>query len=433
MPKKNEISTSDKWNLLEDEYHILDGIKQDGVFYISADQMLELGRKTTYKFEPRLLSHYDNSQSQPDLFKKNAISILPVTRGQYVLGHFNPFMRIKDYEDFPIKTVAPAPDWQESTKTSLRFNESMGIAYAEQVGIISDFTGENELVASVAGRHSGNSWFYKIRSDQTYLKLEVANPQIEVDGGYEGRHSLVLLEAKNKAVGEFCLRQLYFPYRTWRNYIHKTVRTVFMSISGDDFYLLEYEFPDPEMFEGHLVNKMHYIVQGNLISRREFKELIHITAVKPSLLDESLFPQANSPTKTFNIIDYLSKEPRTKNDIAGYIGFDPRQSDYYGNSGAYFGFIERGINQGIWKVTKDGLAFSQAKERDRKLIFMKALLQRPVFREVLQSWFENNEIPDESFVIACMQHQKIPLNSMTTRRRASTVRNWIRWVANNIG
>ena len=77
----------DKWRILFDKYRIEREIEKHGRFYITADQIREVK-------EPRLMTKFDTRESLPRVFGKK-ISILPVSRGGYVLGEFDL------YQDFP--------------------------------------------------------------------------------------------------------------------------------------------------------------------------------------------------------------------------------------------------------------------------------------------------------------------------------------------
>ena len=68
----------DKWRILFDKYRIEREIEKHGRFYITADQIREVK-------EPRLMTKFDTRESLPRVFGKK-ISILPVSRGGYVLG-----------------------------------------------------------------------------------------------------------------------------------------------------------------------------------------------------------------------------------------------------------------------------------------------------------------------------------------------------------
>ena len=416
------------WDALESQYHILQTVQANDVAILTAGQITALGAiKPDIKFEARLLTHFDNRQEQPEFFNKNDLSIFPTTRGTYAIGHFSPYASVPDIAGLPVKHVPPIT--LESAVTGLRFNESMGLNYALATGILKDFVGE-ELTGTVAGRHSGGKWGYSVKSGSTMIPLSVDNPQIEIDGGYEGAGSLVLVEAKNKTVGEFNLRQLYYPYRAWASRVKKPVRTVFAAISGDDFFLFEYEFPNPMIFEAKATkNRCHYIIDSETFHKAEIWKMITATSTLPE--PQYPFPQANSPITTMDIISFIAANPgSTCDDIAAYIGFDPRQADYYCNSAAYFGFLERDKSaHGVFALTQLGAAWSSASKRTQKELFIKALLAKRVFRESIEWWLANDAAPDKIVVGGLMKKAGLNLGPSLQERRSSTVRKWVKWLS----
>ena len=427
MPKK-ETNLDAAWNALDSEYELIKHIEADGVVELTAEQIhavRESGKYKGVKFEPRLLTHFDNRQQQPSLFLDNNVSILPKQRGSYVIGTFNPFVSITDYEKFETIHIRPVP--LVSATADNRMNEAMGLNYALACGILQDFTGQ-ELKSTIAGRHAAGTWNYGIKSGKATVKLLAENPQIEVDGGYEGPDSIVLTEAKNNIVQEFCLRQLYFPYRTWLNKVKKPIRCVFVAISGDDYYLVEYVFPDPELFHANRIKTLHYIVDANEITETKLIKLFNNAVCKPEPEDIP-FPQADNTRTTFDIIEYYGQNAEVdKWDIAKYVGFTDRQSDYFCNSAAYFGFLERNGN-GRFTLTPRGKSFCNASTRKRKELFASALFERPVFRDCYQYYLENEVIPDRNATIEIMKrHIKLNTEGMYTRR-SSTVRSWTKWLA----
>ena len=74
------------WEKLFDRYHIPDEIERNGQFIISAKQIKELR-------EPRLMTKFDHRVNLPGIFAANGLSILPITRGDYVISSFDAWRR----------------------------------------------------------------------------------------------------------------------------------------------------------------------------------------------------------------------------------------------------------------------------------------------------------------------------------------------------
>ena len=72
------------WESLFDKYDIINRISEEGEFKISAAQIKEFR-------EPRLMTKFDHKENLPDIFVKNKLSILPITRGDYVISTFKAY------------------------------------------------------------------------------------------------------------------------------------------------------------------------------------------------------------------------------------------------------------------------------------------------------------------------------------------------------
>jgi hypothetical protein len=61
-----------------EKYDILSKIDKDGHFEITSSQINEF-------MESRLMTKFDYSTNLPELFQENRLSILPITRGSYLI------------------------------------------------------------------------------------------------------------------------------------------------------------------------------------------------------------------------------------------------------------------------------------------------------------------------------------------------------------
>lgn len=419
------------WEALDAHYGILSAIDKQGVFELSAADIHEMRRAyPAVKFEPRLLTHFDNQLQQPHFFNANGLSILPVKRGTYVIGRFDLFKKIDSYVDMETVRLPMRPIPLESAYVGLRSNEEMGLNHAYNMGILADFAGE-DLYPTVWGRHSSGCWDYEVKMGDGggFYTLSARDSQIEVDGGFEGRNGLILIEAKNNLVKEFCLRQLYFPFRAWANRIAKPVRSVFAAIDGDAFYLFEYAFINPRVLDAKLVKSRKYIIDTTLITRDQIKRIHDETPISHEPR-EVPFPQANTPAIMIDVALYINEKGEcSKDEIAEYVGFDPRQSDYYGNALRYFGLATRKYDtRGPFILTREGKHFCGADQDARKLMLLQALMSREKFRIAYEEYLRTREIPSESFAMGLVRDADSRLDEVTVHRRASTIRNWVRWM-----
>src|SRR5699024_12052219 len=78
-----------------------------------------------------------------------------------------------------------------------------------------------------------------------YYDISVINSRIEIDGSYETADDIILIEAKNKLPKDFLIRQLYYPYRFYKQLpVEKKVTPIFFTYADEIFNFYEYEFQD---------------------------------------------------------------------------------------------------------------------------------------------------------------------------------------------
>ena len=118
---------------------------------------------------------------------------------------------------------------------------------------------DDTLVLTIRGRKYTPSFSFNV-GNQT---LETMSVQTEVDAGYEGMTTIVLVEAKNSNTHNTIIRQLFYPYRQWSTCTSKYVHTLFFEkrvIAGENiFHLWLYEFSDSNDYNSiRLVRSARY-------------------------------------------------------------------------------------------------------------------------------------------------------------------------------
>ena len=72
------------WEAIFERWDVPGTVEREGGFVISADQIRE------YR-EPRLMAKFDHRVNLPDVFLQHSLAILPVTRGDYLIGPFEAY------------------------------------------------------------------------------------------------------------------------------------------------------------------------------------------------------------------------------------------------------------------------------------------------------------------------------------------------------
>lgn len=420
---KNDIA----WEQIFDKYKIIEKISVDGHISISSTDINKFR-------EARLMTKFDHKSQLPKLFADNNFSILPTSRGGYVIGTFDTFCDFNT-DDIDVAKIE-FPTFLESLDYKDITSEATAINCAFVTKILHDFTGEDNLLPTVSGRMSSSSFDFNINSSKGLFKVSVGNSQIEIDGGYEGDNSLNLIEAKNYISDDFLVRQLYYPYKLWNNKITKQVRPIFLTYTNGIFHLREYTFANVNYYNSLvLVKQKKYAVQEGAFNLEIIQQIIDTT--KTVKEPEIPFPQADSFERVINLCELLKQKGFiSKEEITENYDFDSRQTDYYSNAGKYLGLVEIGRENGqvVCYLTEKGKRVFNLSIIDRQSEFVKLILSHSAFKQTLKLYFDNGEMPIKEAVVEVMKRSKLhKVGSDTTYfRRASTIAGWTNWIMNQI-
>lgn len=435
---KKERKIDVTWTNLNDKYNIIEAINKVGYFIISAKQIGEFQ-------EARLAVKFDNSDARPELFVKNNLSILPITRGDYYISHINAYHNFES-EASEITYLTPPEHIKSLDVTSIN-SESKALNMAYISGILADFLEDESLLPTVSGRMSSDSFaFYanvvgEAVSDEDSA-VTVENSQIEIDGAYEGIKSLALMEAKRDLTDNFLIRQLYYPFRTWQQKMdEKPVRPVFLIYSNSIFYLYEYRFTDLQHYNSlELVKHKRYCLEDTHISVEDVQKVLKTIRFKKE--PNIQFPQANSFERVINICELLYINDVEKNFITEEYSFDARQSSYYLDAARYLGLVDKSQDlegHDCYTLTKLGKSLFSMSYKQRQLKLIETILSYKSFYLTYEAYRNNTEMPSKDEIVFYIRQAGVvdpktglPYSDSTNKRRASTVSAWVRWIINTI-
>ena len=397
------------WENLFDKYHILDEITQNGKFVISASQIKEFR-------EPRLMTKFDHKINLPGIFASNNLSILPITRGEYIISSFSAYEEFS--ESSPDVQRISIPPHIQSLSPQFLVSETIALNCASACGILNDFLEDDGLIPTVSGRMSSGNFEFGINTSSSVQNVSVCNSQIEIDAAYEGIHYLSLFEAKRDLSDDFLIRQLYYPFRVWNERVTKMVKPIFLIFSNGMFNLYQYQFDDPLLYNSlRLVKQKNYVIATEIC----LADIENILQNVPLIQEPAIaFPQADRMSRIINLIELLNEKPMTKQDITSEYAFDERQTNYYTDAGRYLGLIDK------------------VHDEDGNILFLLSACGRHimnrVFNETLKLHLRCGEMPDKQTIIQIMRDSnlyRVEANS-TYWRRSSTVIGWVNWILETI-
>lgn len=414
------------WDSIFDRYDIREKVQRDGVFHITANQIKEFR-------EPRLMTKFDTKESLPKAFgkgKEKKMSILPDSRGSYVIGYFDSYMEFPEMERC-IRHV-DFPDYlQTISKTNIN-SEANVINVLGVTNILEDFLCENRFVQTISGRMKSGVFDFSIHDNRNreLHHIAVKNAQIEIDAGFENENCVCIMEAKNVVHKDFIVRQVYYPYRCWSDKVQKPVRTVFMVYSNNIFRLLEYEFANKDCYSSiQFIRQKNYSFEDVGITLDDIMECFQRTEALPE--PEGIpFIQADSFNTVISLLEIIQEEPKSIHQISETIGFATRQGDYYYNAAKYLGLANKQKDQdGNVRVRLSGLGETvmNLPYKERQLKYVELMFQHEIFRVVFFASVTSTSMVGKKFISKKMIELNLCGASLVERRTSSVV-GWLRWI-----
>ena len=310
---KKDFSVNEAWVELIKKYDIENIVKRKGYFQINSKQIKE------YK-EPRLMAKWDSSDCLPKVLQDKHLNILPESRSSYVMGDFLLYQEIPELKEHVSKMAHVDLPEYESIDIHHVHSEANAIHVMTLTGILDDFLQVERNVATFSGRMgTGNFDFYVDTFYGGKQNIHVSKAQCEIDGGFENDDSVVIIEAKNVVHRDFHIRQLYYPYRLWKEKVKKPIRLVFSVYSNMIYRLFEYRFDEIEDYSSiSLVKSKNYSLQDTTITQEDLLNVRRDTEITENDDKDKRkvsFPQANVMEKVISLMENLYHNPIDRKSV----------------------------------------------------------------------------------------------------------------------
>lgn len=372
---------------------------------ITADEVRRLSGR-----EPRLMMKFDHSANLPPVLRETGRFILPLKNGLYAIikgrGYHHPESCGPPLE-FPRRTKFQL----KTTTTGLSEMQHLDIAF--NTGLLGHFLDEPVLYPTIRGRKRSPHFHFSVAGHD----LEAAGVQVEIDGGFEGRNSVTLIEAKIGECEDFHLRQLYFPVRFWSTHTRKVVRPVFFT----------YE-PDTELyrFREYRFHPIHEYRSPELVKAECYRIVEAENPVFRPLNSRSRFPfpQADRLDKVAIIPFLVAEEQGSPEQLAEIFEFTPRQGRYYLDACRALGLLDA---EGT--LTEEGSDYITCPPEVRYRLLCRAVLSLPVCQDVVSNLLLAPEAKLSKEEVQAIVARSTSLAPATAKRRTGSVWSWLHWVA----
>lgn len=245
-------ANSKSWKKIFDDYKIHQHPFKKEPFYISANQIKRACQnfKETGEKEVRILCTQTKREDRPDIFKEKGLFLLPVKNGHYCIIKGEGYVDIPNIDREVILYKSQLNFNLDTSKIGQSEMQHLDYAYASS--LIKTFIKDNSLVLTIRGRKYTEKPFEFFVNEQ---KIQITGVQTEVDAGYEGKNKVVLIEAKNIKTDDVIIRQMYYPFRKWRQETKKQIINLFFQKKKDTYSIWKFEFEDEKDYNSIKLKK----------------------------------------------------------------------------------------------------------------------------------------------------------------------------------
>jgi len=431
MPRKTKNDVA--WERYFNETGNLEEIDRQGYFYVTASDLKNIAER-----EPRLMAKLDTSSTRPKVFRDNDLTIFPVRNGEYIVfrdpekkSYFDYGSELDDLEiqeynaNVNLNSFATYPQ-DES------LSESQAIDFSFIASLFSKFVNDTNLNLTVRGRLFSDNFSFMLPEVEN--QVNVSGVQIEVDSGYESKKGIYIVEAKVGKREDFHIRQLYYPYLEWSKKSDKSVVPIFFTFTNGKYYLTRFSFSE-DFGSLSIVKSQCFTINEAPKPEVSISDMTEVDKERREPSSDVPYPQANDLDKIVDLVQFINEGLKDKNDISKFFDFDERQADYYSNAGVYLGFIKKVEESGSFVLTAKGREFVSLKARSKRVHYLvEEMTNKKSFNEALKIFSRRNfnidNVKNEE-IAAIIRDYRNELGKNTSKRRASTVKAWFKWILNN--
>lgn len=181
-----------------------------------------------------------------------------------------------------------------------------------------------------------------------------------------------------------------------------------------------------------ILKAKNYSLQDTRITWEDLIEVRKKTKQKTKdNMDETNIPfiQANSMDRIISLLENIYENPMTLQQIAEFMDFEQRQSDYYYNAGKYLGLFEKTTDdkQIVVSLTSLGTKVFRLNYKQRQLKLVELILEHEIFIYFFDYMIKTGEMPDKDTIAKKMRELNVCKEGQIVRR-ASSVLGWLKWI-----
>ncbi len=414
------------WRILFERHRIAEEVAHHGSYRIRAATI-----KTVR--EPRLMAKFDESSALPSVFREHQLSILPLSRSEYVIGPFHTFHQLEYMTAYAPPQALPVP-LLDTLGAEQITGEQQALSVLYHSGGMQTVCEHPHPINTRNGRSGSGDFTFTIAQTRPGVPphtVQVHNAQIEIDAVYETSEAVFLCEAKNRHLRDINLRQLYYPYRMLQSLTRKPIYPVTIIYTNATFHVAVYEFHEPQRYNSLVMLRQHAFRLDTHPLGWPDLERIHASTHECTVPADIPFPQADNFDKLMRLLETLLQKPAgmQTDDITEFLQYADRQSDYYANAGRYLGFITKDAS-GLYTLSPTGAHIMRLPWAQQRQAMIAAIFACPVWHTAGRWMLQQRVVPTVAQLYAMVMHHPAlaAYNETTARRRMQSVQAWLQWI-----
>lgn len=270
--KGNEVKG---WRRICEAYDVFDRLEESNeAIRLRFEDMGRIARR-----EIRLLNNaFTDKSSAPQFMIERGVSPISVSRRECVLGHFDNYVEL-DYSDLrPVEVKVPS--YIKTLRTRKITTEGELLGCISVCDILDDIFEGGRIKQTLFGKQGAGThtiFVNNLYDDTTNYRVQLMNPQIEIDNCWESESCIVPAECKlssNKKDSSppthLLIRQLFHPYQAVKTIIKPIDKRVtpiaVMGVSRDPLVvrIFRFEFKNDKYYNSiNLVDTYDYVIRDH--------------------------------------------------------------------------------------------------------------------------------------------------------------------------
>ena len=396
------------WEDFFKKQKVLNKINKKGIYTLPEKELVKFSLKI-------------NENNIPKILKDNEIEILQVAPNKYVLGKFYLREKLPEWSTKDINLVE-FPSWLNAIDANNVCARTSIIPLAHYSNIFKKFFNDENL-AYIGQIETKSDEFEGYISGK---KIKIDGLELKIDGILESKDRIVIIETIDRIADYFSVKDLYYPYRKFKQTVNKPIQAVLLIYSMGVFRVLEYGFKEEKILNSiYLVNDKKYSFESMALTKENLINLLE-NVKEDDTNNGVVFPQFNDLNKIISVLEQLNIKSTGKDTLKNTFNFDDKQVDACINSLKYLSLVS--VKKGNYCLTDKGQGLFELPINKRLMKFIEIIIEKPIFNYLLKISLESDKTLNKYEIKDVLVTFDVVKESSKLDNKTMTAKAWIDWI-----